>query len=126
MNVPDHLKYCDSHEWVDPSDAEAAGIGVSDHAQAELTDVVYLELPEIGREISAGDAVAVIESVKAANDIYSPVSGEVVAVNEALTEDPAAVNNDPYGDGWIFKVKLSDAGELENLMDAEAYRGHIG
>ena len=124
--VSDSLKYADSHEWVDPGNPDAAGVGVSDHAQAELTDVVYLELPEVGREVSKGDPVAVIESVKAANDVYSPVSGEIVAINEALVEDPAAVNNDPYGDGWMFKIKLSDTGELETLMDAEAYRNHVG
>jgi len=125
-DVPDQLKYSTSHEWVDPTDSAAAGVGVSDHAQEELTDVVYLELPEVGAQVTKGDPVAVIESVKAANDIYAPVSGEIVAVNEGLAEAPEAVNSDPYGEGWMFKVKLSDLGELETLMDAEAYRGHLG
>lgn len=124
--ILDHLRYADSHEWIDPSAPDAAPVGISDHAQEELTDVVYLELPKIGATVSKGDAIAVIESVKAANDIYAPVSGEIVEINEPLGEDPAAVNNDPYGDGWIFKIKVSDTAELESLMDAEAYRGHVG
>ena len=125
MNVPDHLYFSDSHEWVDPSSPEAAPVGISDHAQAELTDVVYLELPEVGRTVIKGEAVAVIESVKAANDIYAPVSGEIVEVNEALAEPPEPVNEDPYGGGWMFKVKLADSGEVEGLMNAAAYRDTI-
>ncbi|MGB0154823.1 MAG: glycine cleavage system protein GcvH [Verrucomicrobiales bacterium] len=125
MNVPDHLYFSDSHEWVDPSSPEAAPVGISDHAQAELTDVVYLELPEVGRTVIKGEAVAVIESVKAANDIYAPVSGEIVEVNEALAEAPEPVNEDPYGGGWMFKVKLADSGEVEGLMNAAAYRDTI-
>ncbi len=124
--ILDHLRYADSHEWIDAANPEAASVGVSDHAQEELTDVVYLELPAVGRVVSKGEAVAVIESVKAANDIYSPVSGEIVEVNEALAEDPAPVNNDPYEAGWMFRVRLSDPGELDSLMDAEAYRSHVG
>lgn len=125
MNVPDHLYFSDSHEWVDPSSPDAAPVGISDHAQAELTDVVYLELPEVGRTVSKGEAVAVIESVKAANDIYAPVSGEIVEMNEALAEAPEPVNEDPYGGGWMFKVKLADSGEVEGLMNAAAYRDTI-
>lgn len=125
MNVPDHLYFSDSHEWVDPSSPEAAPVGISDHAQAELTDVVYLELPEVGRTVSKGEAVAVIESVKAANDIYAPVSGEIVEMNEALAEAPEPVNEDPYVGGWMFKVKLADSGEVEGLMNAAAYRDTI-
>lgn len=124
--ILDHLRYSDSHEWIDPANPEASPVGVSDHAQEELTDVVYLELPKVGSTVTKGAPVAVIESVKAANDIYSPVSGEIVEVNETLADDPAAVNNDPYGDGWIFRVRLSDPAEIESLMDAEAYRGHVG
>lgn len=122
MNVPDHLLYCDSHEWIDPTTPDAAPVGISDHAQEELTDVVYLELPAIGRVVTKGEAFAVIESVKAANDIYSPVSGEVVAVNEALVESPEAVNTDPYGAGWMVKIRLSDPSELSGLKNAESYR----
>jgi len=125
MKVPDELRYAESHEWLDPSSAEAAPVGVSDHAQEELTDVVYLELPEVGKAVSKGEAVAVIESVKAANDIYSPVSGEIVEVNEALAESPESVNEDPYGAGWIFKIRITDAAECEQLMSADAYRDFL-
>ncbi|MDF1658096.1 MAG: glycine cleavage system protein GcvH [Verrucomicrobiales bacterium] len=125
MNVPDHLRYSDSHEWIDPSDPSAVSMGISDHAQAELTDVVYLELPEIGRVVAKGEAIAVIESVKAANDIYAPIGGEVVEVNEALAEAPEPVNEDPYGGGWMIKIKASDSGEFESLHDAGSYREQI-
>lgn len=125
MNVPDHLRYADSHEWIDPGSPDAAIVGISDHAQAELTDVVYLELPEVGRTVSKGEAIAVVESVKAANDIYAPVSGEVVAVNDALAEAPEPVNEDPYGSGWMVKIKVSDPSELESLHDAGSYREHV-
>ena len=125
MNAPDHLHFSESHEWVDATAPDAASIGISDHAQAELTDVVYLELPAIGRQVKKGEAFAVIESVKAANDIYSPVSGEVVEVNSALAESPEAVNQDPYGAGWMVKIRLSDLSELDALMTGEAYREHL-
>lgn len=125
MNVPDHLHYTASHEWIDPADSDAVPMGISDHAQAELTDVVFLELPEVGRIVSKGEAFAVIESVKAANDIYAPVGGEIVEVNEALVEAPESINTDPYGDGWMVKIKLSDPSEIESLMNAESYREHI-
>jgi len=100
-------------------------MGITDHAQAELTDVVYLELPEIGRTVAKGDAIAVIESVKAANDIFSPVSGEVVEVNEALAEAPEPVNGDPYGGGWMIKLRLSDSSEVDTLLNAESYRERL-
>ncbi len=125
MNVPDHLHYTASHEWIDSTDADAVPMGISDHAQQELTDVVFLELPEVGRSISKGEAFAVIESVKAANDIYAPVSGEIVEVNETLVEAPEPINTDPYGDGWMVKIRLSDPSEIESLMNAESYREHI-
>lgn len=125
MNVPDHLRYSESHEWIDPSDPDAASMGISDHAQAELTDVVYLELPEVGRTVSKGEAFAVIESVKAANDIYAPVSGEIVEVNDPLAEAPEPVNEDPYGEGWMVKIKLSDPSELDGLLNAESYRERL-
>ncbi len=125
MNVPDSLLYRDSHEWTDPSDPEAARVGISDHAQAELTDVVYLELPEVGRVVTQGEPFAVVESVKAANDIYAPVSGEIVEVNAALAEAPEPVNEDPYGAGWMVKIRLSDPGELEGLLNAASYREHL-
>lgn len=125
MNVPDQLRYADSHEWIDPTHPESAPIGISDHAQAELTDVVYLELPEVGRVVEKGEAFAVVESVKAANDIYAPVSGEIVEINEALAEAPEPVNEDPYGGGWMVKIKISDPSELETLFDAGSYREQI-
>lgn len=125
MNVPDHLRFLDSHEWVDSTDAEAFKVGISDHAQAELTDVVYLELPEVGRKVEKGEAVAVIESVKTANDIYAPVSGEIIAINEPLGEAPEPVNEDAYGAGWMFTIKPLDTSELDSLMDADAYKNHI-
>lgn len=126
MNVPDNLKYMESHEWVNATEDGAATVGVSDHAQAELTDVVYLELPAVGKTVAKGDPIAVIESVKAANDIYSPVSGEIIESNEALENEPELVNSDPFGAGWMFKIKLSDTAELDSLMTPDAYRGHIG
>ena len=122
MNVPENLHYAESHEWVNSENSEAASVGISDHAQAELSDVVYLELPEVGTVVAKGDSIAVIESVKAANDIYSPVSGEIVEVNEGLVEAPEPINSDPYETGWMVKIKLSDAGEIEGLLDAAAYQ----
>lgn len=125
MNVPDNLRYLDSHEWVDATEPDSFRVGISDHAQAELTDIVYLELPEVGRVVEKGEAVAVVESVKAANDIYSPISGEIVAANEDLGEAPEKVNEDPFGGGWMFAVKPSAPSELDELMDANSYREHI-
>ena len=125
MKVPEDLRYHQSHEWV-RLEGDTATIGVTDHAQEELTDVVFVELPEIGRTVDAGDPTAVVESVKAASDIYSPVAGEVVEVNDAVEADPALVNTDPYGEGWIYKLKVKDASQVEGLMDAAAYRAMIG
>ena len=125
-NVPEQLKYADSHEWIDPTTPDAAPVGISDHAQEEIQDVVYLELPELGRVVEKGEAIAVVESVKAANDIYTPVGGEVVAINEALGEAPEGINTDPYGKGWIFKLKIGDAAELDALDNAGAYAAKIG
>ena len=102
-NVPDTLRFRESHEWIVP-DTESASVGITDHAQHELTDVVLVDLPQVGRKVSAGDQVAVIESVKAASDIYAPVSGEITEVNEALNSEPALINTDPYGRGWLFKI----------------------
>ena len=124
MQVPESLRYATSHEWVSVTDGIAT-IGVTDHAQAELTDVVYLELPTPGKQVKAGDAVAVIESVKAANDIYTPVSGEVVEFNPNLETDPAAVNQAPYTDGWMFRIRLSDPGEIDKLLTPAEYQSQI-
>ena len=125
MNVPDDLKYSETHEWVRLEGGQAR-IGITDHAQAELTDVVYVELPKIGAKVQAKAPAAVVESVKAAGDIYSPVTGTVVAVNEALENNPALVNTDPHGEGWIFLVALDAPEEVSQLKDAAAYRVLIG
>ena len=121
-NIPSHLKYTESHEWVGADDQGNARIGISDHAQEALGDLVYVELPAVGDEISLGDPCAVVESVKAASDIYAPVSGKVVAINEDLETDPALINADPYGDGWLFELELIDSEELDGMKDAEAYK----
>lgn len=120
MNVPDDLKYAKSHEWARVGEDGIATVGITDHAQTELTDVVFVDLPTIGAEVTAGGEAATIDSIKAANEIYSPVSGEVVDVNEALAEEPGIINTDPYGEGWMFKVKVS--GGLDDLLDAAAYK----
>jgi glycine cleavage system H protein len=120
--IPDHLRYRESHEWVDSTAGETATCGISDHAQHELTDVVFVELPKVGRKVKAGEPVCTVESVKSANDVYAPVSGEVVEVNEALASDPSLVNRDPYGQGWMFKIKLDAASELAALLSPDAYQ----
>ncbi|MCW8926380.1 MAG: glycine cleavage system protein GcvH [Xanthomonadales bacterium] len=120
-NIPGHLKYTESHEWVDVDDDGNARIGITDHAQQALGDLVFVELPAEGDELSQGDPCAVVESVKAASDIYTPVSGRVIAINEDLDGDPAIINADPYDDGWLFELELFDTEELEGLKDAEAY-----
>jgi glycine cleavage system H protein len=124
-NVPPDLKYAKSHEWVRVS-GDVATVGITDHAQHELTDVVFVELPEVGRKLSAGDTCAVVESVKTASDIYSPVSGQITETNQAVVADPALVNREPYGGGWFYKVKISNAAELGGLLDAGQYSAHIG
>ncbi len=120
-NIPSHLKYTESHEWVNIEENGNVRIGISDHAQEALGDLVFVELPVVGDEISQGDPCAVVESVKAASDIYSPVSGKVVAINEDLDSDPALINADPYGDGWLFELELIDKEEMDGLKGAEAY-----
>jgi len=124
MNIPTGLRFCPSHEWV-RLDGDIATVGISDHAQEELTDVVFVELPALGRTLDAGDPTAVVESVKAASDIYAPVGGEVVEVNLEVEADPSLVNTDPYGKGWIFKLRVKDAAEAATLMDAAAYQAHL-
>ncbi len=123
--IPTELRFSESHEWVSQDEEGVVRVGITDHAQEQLGDLVFVELPEEGATFAQGDACAVVESVKAASDIYSPVSGEIVAVNEALGESPEIVNADPYADGWLFSVRLEDPDELESLMDAEAYQEHI-
>jgi len=124
-NVPPDLKYAKSHEWVRVS-GDTAVVGITDHAQHELTDVVFVELPDVGRKLKAGEACAVVESVKTASDIYSPVSGEVVAVNKPVVDDPALVNAEPYTSGWFYKLKLSNPAELNSLLTPEKYKEQVG
>lgn len=118
---PEELKYATTHEWVSIDDEGIATIGISDHAQDALGDIVFVELPEVGIEVSAKDEVAVVESVKAASDIYSPLSGEIVEINEVLMDAPETVNASPYENGWFYKLKLRDEVELDDLVDADAY-----
>ncbi|MGF1656663.1 MAG: glycine cleavage system protein GcvH [Verrucomicrobiales bacterium] len=120
-NIPEELYFTESHEWIRP-DGETVTIGITDHAQSELGDVVYLELPKVGTRFEAGSVAAVIESVKAASDIYSPIPGEVIGVNESTATDPALVNRDPYGDGWLFRLRIANLESLLNgLMTAQEY-----
>lgn len=119
--IPNDLKFLKSHEWARVEEGNKATIGISDHAQELLGDLVYVELPSIGDEVQAGNACAVVESVKAASDVYAPVSGTVVAVNEALSDKPETINEDAFGEGWLFTVELSDKTELNDLLDADAY-----
>ncbi len=120
-DVPSELKYTKSHEWVRADDDGIATIGITDHAQELLGDLVFVELPEAGAELAAGTECAVVESVKAASDVYSPVSGEVIEANELLADAPETINGDAYEAGWIFRIRLSDPSELDALMDADAY-----
>lgn len=118
------IRFSKDHEWV-RLDGGIATVGITDHAQQALGDVVFVELPEAGRSVTAGEACAVVESVKAASDVYSPVSGTVIEGNAALTDDPALVNSDPEGEGWFFRITLSDASELDGLMDESAYEAFV-
>ena len=123
-NIPNELRYVASHEWIRDEGDGTVTIGITDHAQDLLGDVVFVELPEVGDKVSAGDDIGVVESVKAASDVYAPLTGEVVAVNEDLEDAPELVNSDPYGDGWFIRLRLTDAGELEDLLDADGYAEH--
>jgi glycine cleavage system H protein len=124
-NIPSELKYASSHEWVRAEGDGIFTVGITEHAQELLGDMVFVELPEVGDEVDAGEDCAVAESVKAASDIYSPITGEIVAINEELEDAPETVNNDAFGDGWLFQVKASDESELDNLLDAEGYANSI-
>lgn len=125
MNVPDDLLYTESHEWI-KREGDKVRVGITDHAQAELTDVVYVELPKIDRQVNAKEPIAVVESVKAASDIYAPVKGTVVDANKALESNPALINTDPFGEGWLFVLKIDNEADLKNLKDAAAYKQQIG
>mgnify|MGYP000536556495 FL=1 len=122
--IPAELRYAASHEWA-KVEGGVATVGISDHAQDAMGHLVYVELPEVGQVVAAGDETGVVESVKAASDIYSPVSGEIVEINEALEDEPELVNNVPYEGGWLFKVQLTDEGELDNLLTADQYQAQI-
>jgi len=123
-NIPTDLKYAKSHEWVRIS-GDTATVGITDHAQHELTDIVFVELPDVGKKVTAGEACAVVESVKTASDIYSPVSGEVTEINKAVVDNPAIVNSEPYSGGWFYKAKISGGAEASPLMGADEYRKQI-
>lgn len=124
-NIPKELKYASTHEWVRNEGDGIFTVGITEHAQDLLGDMVFVELPEVGDAVAAGDDVAVCESVKAASDIYAPIAGEIVEVNEELEDAPETVNNDPFGDGWLFKIKAEDPSEVEGLLDAEGYQAVI-
>ena len=124
-NIPDDLKYASTHEWISVNEEGLVTVGISDHAQEALGDIVFVELPEAGASVNSKEEVAVVESVKAASDVYAPISGEVIAINEDLEDSPELVNTDPYGDGWMFKVKADDAGEVESLLTADGYAESI-
>jgi glycine cleavage system H protein len=124
MNVPADLRYAKTHEWI-RLDGDTITVGITDHAQAELTDIVYAEPPKVGAEVKAGATAAVVESVKAASDIYSPLSGTVTEVNSELSGNPALLNTDPFGQGWIYKMKASDSSEIDSLLTPEAYTAQI-
>ena len=123
--TPPDLKYIETHQWARAADDGTATVGITDFAQDQLGDVVYVGLPEVGATVNGGEEAGVSESVKSASDVFSPVTGEVIEVNETLEEEPELVNDDPYGDGWLFRVRLKDQGELEGLMDAVAYAAHV-
>ena len=125
MIIPDDLLYTESHEWI-KREGENIRVGITDHAQSELTDVVYVELPKLERQVTAKEPIAVVESVKAASDIYAPMKGTVVEANKALEADPGLINREPYGQGWIFVLKIENADDLNNLKDAAAYKSQIG
>ena len=125
MNVPADLHYAATHEWL-RLDGATGTVGITDHAQAELTDVVYVELQKVGAQVNAGQQICVVESVKAASDIYAPVSGTVTAVNDALTANPALLNTDPFGAGWIFQIRIEAGEDVEHLKSAAQYRAQIG
>ncbi|EGK10078.1 glycine cleavage system protein GcvH [Psychrobacter sanguinis] len=124
-NVPSELKYVASHEWLRMEDDGTITVGITDHAQEALGDIVYVELPDVGDTVAVDDEVAVVESVKAASDVYAPITGEVVAINEALEDDPEVINTDPYGEGWMYRIKPDNADDFDSLLSAEEYQADL-
>jgi glycine cleavage system H protein len=124
-NIPADLKYAKTHEWARLNDDDSVTVGISDNAQEQLGDMVYIEVPDVGKIVTAAQPCAVVESVKAASDVYAPVAGEIVEVNSNLVENPETVNQDAYGEGWMFRLRPSDPGELEELLDADAYKAFL-
>ncbi len=123
--IPAELKYVSSHEWIRDEGDGVVTVGITDHAQELLGDVVFVDAPEVDSEVDVGDEIAVVESVKAASDIYAPLAGTILEVNEELEDSPELINSDPYGDGWMFKMKLVDAGDMDSLLSAEEYADEI-
>ena len=121
-HIPSHLKYTPAHEWVSDDGDNVYTAGITDFAQSQLGDVVFVELPEVGSQVQLNDSIAVVESVKAASDVYAPLTGEIIAINETLTDAPETLNTAPYEGGWLFKIKLADAASLDHLLDADAYQ----
>ena len=124
-NIPDDLKYASTHEWISVNEDGLVTVGISDHAQEALGDIVFVELPEAGASVNSKEEVAVVESVKAASDVYAPISGEVIAINEALEDDPEIINSDPYGEGWFFRMKPDNIADYEALMTADEYESDL-
>lgn len=124
-NIPAELKYVASHEWLRQEDDGTITVGITEHAQDLLGDIVYVELPEVGENVSADDEIAVVESVKAASDVYAPISGEIVAINEELEDAPETINTDPYGDGWFFRIKPDNSEDFDGLLSADDYKNEL-
>jgi glycine cleavage system H protein len=124
-DAPNDLQYTKTHEWIRHEKGEIYTVGITDHAQHQLGDLVFVELPEVDADVNGGDEVVVVESVKTAADVYSPLTGKIVEVNESLESQPALVNQDPYGDGWLFRIKIEDDSELDDLLDADGYNEEI-
>lgn len=126
MNFPEDLKYSAEHEWVRPGNGTTVRVGVSEYATDQLGDIVFVDLPEVGQEVSSGDACGELESTKSVSELFSPVSGVITSVNEVVSDSPETINADPYGDGWLFEVEVSGESEVDDLMDADAYAESVG